>query len=81
MTIQYLTKNHQNQQIYQNHFVNVKVYSINWKFFWDFLLFHSVEFLGLIADIVNGYMLVQNIQYIQFQTETAQYLDNKCVEK
>ena len=46
-----------------------------------FLLFHSVEFLGLIADIVNGYMLVQNIQYIQFQTETAQYLDNKCVEK
>ena len=28
-TMQYLTKNHQNRQTYQNHFFNVKVYSMN----------------------------------------------------
>ena len=70
--MQYLTKNNQNRQIYQSHFVNVKVYSMNCKVFLGCLLFQSIEFLGLI--VLKLWILwfkclcMQNIRHLERET-------------
>ena len=57
-TVQDLAKNHQNRQLYQNHFVNVKVYSMNWKVFLGFFALPLIRVLRIdclkVADIVNS---------------------------
>ena len=56
--MQDLAKNHQNRQLSQNHFVNVKVYSMNWKVFLGFFAPPFCRVFNIdclkVADIVNG---------------------------
>ena len=55
--MQYLSKNRHNHQIYENHFVNVKVYSMNWKVFLRSFALPICRVFRIdclkVADIVN----------------------------